>query len=404
MRINFLLFTFVIPFALNSLFALPSEKEKVFVKGSLSDKINLMKESDSQQNIMLAKRGIDFVTDNYSLLSSDEDFLELTKSSILALPVESEKINQISKADLGDITKKLIAIFEIFKNKEVKAAVLSRINYYSGDDENQLIKFLNDYLSSSYKSGQSSENVLEEAIVTVGKIGNAESLSIIYSIWASKIWKEYQKSTDKALVQLSETSFADVIKIFSISRIENCLHYFNLLKNSKEISENSLCDIAENALLIAINNAEKQKEISDEDRITLAKFQLETQKVLSDHKWSHSSSVINRNMLMAKKAYDSLILSDDDFVSLISSSVNIPSQILAQILTDFLSECNGKVESASKGEAVKMPAKPVVLALISALGALGDKTAFDALLYVTYLTYPEDVIESAKASLQSLNW
>ena len=51
-----------------------------------------------------------------------------------------------------------------------------------------------------------------------------------------------------------------------------------------------------------------------------------------------------------------------------------------------------------------MPARSVVLALISALGEMGDKTAFDALLFVTYLSYPIDVIDAAKASLAKLNW
>ena len=70
----------------------------------------------------------------------------------------------------------------------------------------------------------------------------------------------------------------------------------------------------------------------------------------------------------------------------------------------MLSECNGKVEQAGKDGNASMPAKSVVLALISALGELGDKTAFDTLLFVTYLSYPLDVIDAAKASLAKLNW
>jgi hypothetical protein len=69
----------------------------------------------------------------------------------------------------------------------------------------------------------------------------------------------------------------------------------------------------------------------------------------------------------------------------------------------MLSECNGKVESFAQGDS-KMPAKSVVLALIFALGELGDKTAFDTLLYVTYISYPLEVIDAAKASLAKLQW
>ncbi|MDE6774155.1 MAG: hypothetical protein K2J14_05960, partial [Treponemataceae bacterium] len=70
----------------------------------------------------------------------------------------------------------------------------------------------------------------------------------------------------------------------------------------------------------------------------------------------------------------------------------------AQALSAYLADLNRHAESND------MPAKPVVLAVISALGALGDKAAFDNLLYVTYLPYPQDVIAAARSALAKLKW
>jgi hypothetical protein len=46
----------------------------------------------------------------------------------------------------------------------------------------------------------------------------------------------------------------------------------------------------------------------------------------------------------------------------------------------------------------------VLLAVIESLGALGDKAAFDNLLYVTYLPYPETITTAARTALAGLKW
>jgi hypothetical protein len=44
------------------------------------------------------------------------------------------------------------------------------------------------------------------------------------------------------------------------------------------------------------------------------------------------------------------------------------------------------------------------LAVVGNLGILGDKTAFDHLLYIGYLQYPESVKRAARDALQKLRW
>ncbi|MBQ8014087.1 MAG: hypothetical protein IJ257_06815 [Treponema sp.] len=384
------------------LFAATSASEKAFVKGSLAEKIKIIQNIKDNSIFPVIKKSLDFSIEHAASLSADAEFISLTTVTVQALPSEPEKIRQLTVSSQKLISERLMAIFKIFKNKDLRKSIIEKLNLYSNDDKSLLVDFLNDYLSAAYKAGESSENVMEGAIVTLGQEGNENSLSIIYNIWSSNIWPEYKKSTDEALLLLSKDSFADVIKIFSISNIVNSAHFFNLLHNSEKISENSLCSIAENVLLIAINNAEKMKASDEESKKAFTALQLETQEVLTKYKWSHASGVINSNVILAKKAYEDGSMTEEDFIKIIKTSVQIPSSSLAQTLTDMLSECNGKVEVGSADG--KMPAKSVVLALISALGVLGDKTAFDTLLTVTYLTYPLEVIDAAKESLAKLNW
>ena len=46
----------------------------------------------------------------------------------------------------------------------------------------------------------------------------------------------------------------------------------------------------------------------------------------------------------------------------------------------------------------------VILALVRSLGSIGDKSAFDYLLYISYLPYPDQIQAAAKEALNRLRW
>jgi hypothetical protein len=46
----------------------------------------------------------------------------------------------------------------------------------------------------------------------------------------------------------------------------------------------------------------------------------------------------------------------------------------------------------------------ITVALIQALGGLRYKASYDSLNYVGFLSYPEDVKNSAREALKRLNW
>jgi hypothetical protein len=46
----------------------------------------------------------------------------------------------------------------------------------------------------------------------------------------------------------------------------------------------------------------------------------------------------------------------------------------------------------------------ILMAVISALGNIGDKVAFDYLLYIGYLPYPDDIQKAAREAMNRLKW
>ena len=75
-----------------------------------------------------------------------------------------------------------------------------------------------------------------------------------------------------------------------------------------------------------------------------------------------------------------------------------PSQEEIDFVNLKLEEFNNKKE---KDEKLSIP---VVKAVINTLGAIGNKTAFDYLLAVTYLSYPDEVLSAAREALAGLRW
>ena len=67
-------------------------------------------------------------------------------------------------------------------------------------------------------------------------------------------------------------------------------------------------------------------------------------------------------------------------------------------LTAYLEEKKKKKENETDVSSA------IVLSVIKTLGAIGDKSAFDSLLAVTYLDYDESILSAARKALSGLRW
>ncbi len=185
------LFLLMIAFLFSRLsFADTNLTEKKFIKASLSDKIKIIESLDEKETVVIPQKALLFAIENAAVLSSDEELIKLVISSIKAFPSEPEKIQTIKKPVQKIISEHLMTVFKLFNNMPLRKEAMDKLSLYSEESLPLLVDFLNDYLSSSFKRGEASKNILESAIVTLGNIGNHDSLTIIYNIWATKIWPE----------------------------------------------------------------------------------------------------------------------------------------------------------------------------------------------------------------------
>ena len=101
---------------------------------------------------------------------------------------------------------------------------------------------------------------------------------------------------------------------------------------------------------------------------------------------------------LAKNEYTNGIMNTSDFCIVIKAvSETVPIKAVS-LFSDYLIELNRQKENDADVQ------EEIVLALISALGAIGDKNAFDSLLSVTYYDYSDEVINKARSALAGLKW
>ena len=364
--------------SLSSVFA--QEYKKLFIKGNISDKTTAVREASGQEGIWLSQKAIDFVLENQEITGTDREMDGLAVAAVLSLP--NDYVSSLTESEKNQVMSKFIQLFEKFsKSNTVQIAVQSKVLALKDHiNTSPFTDVLNKFLqSSSVLSSDSS--LLKSVINSLGFIGNNISFSILYNNLNDKRYSAYYSEIEATIKKLIPVSMNEVLQIVHSKDPANTQRIFNLVKQA-DISTNNLCEIAENVL-------------NDSPLISL-KF--EALDILNKNKWTRASNSVLTFFSNSQKDFQNGLVDEGQFVSLINSLVNISPLDAVNPLIKYLGELNMQLEYNNS------VAQNVVLAVINSLGAIGDKSAFDSLLSVTYLNYPEPVLSAARQALAGLRW
>ena len=363
-----------------------------FIKGNIVDKTKAIKESTGEDSYWLAEKAIQFALDNKEILGNDRELDALVVSAILT--ITPEYVASADKLSQAEILFNFTKLFNIFSSSNtVQIAVLSKILLLK--DSIQTTDFteeLNKYLQSD-GIATADKSVLKSVISTLESIGNNKSFNILFSLYINPEFESVQNELETTLIKLAPNYIDEILYIINEKDIaKNKPLFEKIVKNSK-ISKNNLCEIAENLLNSSILYVENSTEKDD-----FTKLQIEVLQVLSSNNWTRASSSAISFFIFAKDKFTNGLISEDDMIKIVSSLINVAPIESISPLVSYLVELNSLTEM---GKSVSIP---VVEAVIKTLGAIGNKSAFDSLLGVTYLNYPESVLSAAREALAGLKW
>lgn len=375
-------------------FSMFAQNQKIkFVKGNLNDKTVAVREATGEEGIWLSNEAIKYVLENKELLGNDRELEGLAVAAILSIPTEYAK--NCIEADKNNLVRAFIDLFENFKSSNtVQIAVLSKFlqvkDFLPTKDFTSL---LNNYISTVNINTQDS-SVIKAALNALEFVGNNETFVILYKFYNNNKYANYKVELEKAISALIPNAMNEVIQLIHEKDIKQITQIFSLVKQNQQISKNFLSEIAENVLSESILIVDNSSKVSAE----IVSLQLSSLKILSENKWTRASGICLQYFQLAKKEYELSLITESDFTFVISSLSNIAPIDSVAPLNLYLEELNSQSE---KGEQIS---SSIVLSVINSLGAIGDKSAFDTLLAVTYLNYPEEVLSAAREALAGLRW
>lgn len=356
-----------------------------FLKGDISEKTAAVKRAG--ENSSLAMTALEFVVENSEILKDDRDLAGLAVAATLSLPeMEYER----AQKETIDILK---GVFFAFDDDNVRVSVFDKMAaFYVKKNFEPCVEFINEFLSNATSSGTAAGESERKAVETLGRIGNGSSFTPLYSVLRLGIWPEVRPLAEASLAKIADKSLNEILEEIEGADLDSLKTLFKIYQKN-EISSSLRSEFAENTLersMIIMGNSQNSRD--------LASFQLECAKVLAENQWTRAAELGEKYFGAAKTAFERGFLDESQFASAIKCVESISSRKSVKIFTDYMTQMNRAQEEK------EFPSKTVALAIIDALGSLGDKSAFDCLLYVTYLDYPEEVTSAARNALTRLKW
>lgn len=369
-------------------FSQSSKNLKQFIRGNIQDKISSIRNTSQEENVSISLMALDFCLQNKAVLEDDRDLDALCLLSLLSLPYNyTDSLSQDEKAEFSE---KILEIFNSFSDENVRIAVLNKIS--SGKlDSPAFVELLNSFLSDDFQNF--SQDFYKNLISASGEIGNEKTFKILFEKYRDDSYKSFKSELKEAIVKLSDNSVKDITDIISSGNLSDLRFIFETIVQNEKKTQVFRSQIAENILSASIYITEDNSSLNE-----LILLQVEVMKFLAESKWTRGSDTILKFYNLAKNEYTNGIMNTSDFCIVIKAvSETVPIKAVS-LFSDYLIELNRQKENDADVQ------EEIVLALISALGAIGDKNAFDSLLSVTYYDYSDEVINKARSALAGLKW
>ena len=371
-----------------------------YIKGNVLQKCDAIEKASLAGDNSLCLTALDFALSLPPELLDDTDITSLVTTAVNALkPFSSTDIGNADDSSTREsVSAKLAALFEAYNNEDVQLAVLNKLADFPSTAS---VSLLNSYVMEqvqvfSQKSAENTEMslVLKKAISLLGNVGNNTSFNLLFVADLLDVWPEYKEELRKSYAPLANNNEREILSILSAVSVEKKLEILEITSKNEKISQKICGEVAENALSESIYTIGEMKDVSPEQ----LELQMTSLQTLADMRWTRASKMATDYFKIARTEYEHDLLNPEQFSQIITNVATVASSETGQVLSRYLDFLNKSMEQNNA------PVEAVVLSVINALGGLGDKTAFDYLLYVTYLDYPERVVLAARNALANLKW
>ena len=369
-------------------FVMGSVQDKTIILQDISEKYSFADESSPAVFKTMPLEAVTFVVTAVQNVGVQQSLIDLALVAVPLYPVQNQ----------GDIAL-LWSLFKQVPSKELYVKIFDKLLELP-ENSKLLYNYSEDmyaFVLEDINSGLANKEASLLATEIMGRINKSTSFKNLFNLYLANTDEDLNTVIEASLLKtlpVSETVALSLMKDTSVS-VREKLSFFYLVQSSPEISDIFKSDLAEKLLSIAIINVGD----SEEERAELIELQFATLHRLSSSLWVKAMDTVVDFFPIARSEYEQGLISAEQFVDVLYCLQNFATNGSVAVLNGYLKDLN----SAASTDMSSVD-ENVVMAVITGLGALGSKEAFDNLLYVTYLPYSEKVRTTARDAMAMLQW
>jgi hypothetical protein len=284
-------------------------------------------------------------------------------------------------------------IFQENPDSDIAADVLITLGSLGKDNRN-IIDNLNNFLiesSRSFRSGYTvNYTVLSACIWAIVELGDNTSYPALLSVICAGFPDVITYEAFGALDVIPGNLFQFLLNVLRNNPPDEKFAAFRAGINSQRLSVSERGQIAELVL--------EQTLAANEENTYLNTMRYAAVLTLTQLRWTRASPLAIRHYYRVQAEYLQRIVPREHFLEAITFLGAIGTSQAALTLGLQLGLINTRTERTGYFDA------EITMAVIQALGLIGDNRAFDQLLHVSNLSYTEDIQAAAREAIDRLRW
>jgi len=361
-----------------------------FAIASLDVKMQIIQDAGNSDYFGLGplyRQAIDYVLDNFTLIDTDQRFRQL---AVLA-------VDQLESAGYTEGKHSVWKLFDTDNDTGVRISCLNALGTLAQGDE-EIITYMNLWLQNQntvFQTGRVPDvYVISAAVRALGELGNQSSFPVLFTTMTVGYTDDISRSARENLFLLDGELKDSMIGILKEGDLAEKKPALEMSLETDRLREKDKGEIAQFAMDVGLHTAA----VDNPSRQIARDLRYIAARALAERKWASATDLAIEHFDTVLLEYDRGLTDKRRVVEAIDCLGAMGTHEAAVRLTQYLVLLNSYTERLQEFDNI------IVLAVVENLGGLGDKSAFDDLLYAQYLSYSSEIKKAARDALENLKW
>jgi len=324
-----------------------------------------------------------YVLDNYSQMGEIRLVNNIINVSLNGL-VDS---GRIERPDL------LWRLFSVYPDSRVGAEIIVAMGAL-GKGNQTITRNINNYLMEKnevFRSGDSVDySIISACITAIMELNDNSSYPVLFAVICAGFPEVISSEAYGAFELLHGNLYQFLTGIIENNPPGEKYAAFKAGINSEYLALWERGQLAELVLEMTIEE--------DGENIDITEMRYTAVAALTSYRWTRANASAIRHYYRVQTDYQNDEANKERFIEAIAFLGAVGNSQAALILGLQLGLINARMESTGSFDA------EITMAIVQALGLIGDNAAFDHLLFVKNLSYPENIKAAAQEAIERLKW